>query len=166
MTSEKKFCTVVTKEQKVVYIEGFSSVSKFENGFAILAKECEDLKSKKLLKLSGKIVISKKLFGYVSDDGTVITKKLYSKARPFKGKYAVVGINGRENVIDCFGFELFSWNFEKVVPFINDTFIVSYVTSFEPKVCHWGLIDRVGNVILKPQYSSKLAVIAEYKKLI
>ena len=153
MTSEKKFCTVVTKEQKVVYIEGFSSVSKFENGFAILAKECEDLKSKKL-------------FGYVSDDGTVITKKLYSKARPFKGKYAVVGINGRENVIDCFGFELFSWNFEKVVPFINDTFIVSYVTSFEPKVCHWGLIDRVGNVILKPQYSSKLAVIAEYKKLI
>lgn len=153
MTSEKIFCTVVTKDQRVVFIEDFSSVSRFEDGMAILTKDCNDLSVKKL-------------FSYVDDNGIVITKKLYSVAKPFRGKYAVVGINGRENVIDRLGIELFSWNFEKIIPFINDTFIVSYVTSSDQKITNWGLIDRLGNIILKPQYSSRIAVIIEYKKLI
>ena len=54
----------------------------------------------------------------------------------------------------------------KIIPFLDDTFIVYCPITLGLNVFRWGLIDSSENILLKPQYHSKNAVINKYKKLL
>ena len=110
-------------------------------------------------------------YGYVSEDGTVIVKFKYDEATPFKDGLAKIGKDGKYSLINEAGEIITKQKYTYIGDFYNGVCPVADGGSTKKGVMFasggvvgneattnngekWGLIDKTGKEILKPDYEA------------
>lgn len=154
----KKYVIVNTNDEIVIPFE-YSSVEKFEDGFA-LVKDDEntffinskgenifDLVFEDAYSFSDNLAAVKKenLWGYVDKLGNMVIKNQYDQVNSFNEGFATVKMNNKWGIIDNTGNVIIDFQYDNLGDFHEGFVAVA-------KDGKWGFVDKMGKIITDLQF--------------